>query len=95
MKRVRIYKPKLRKSQVEIRGEMKSITEIVDRKFEFESERGVMDRSYAEFENAGDDIDDVIIAKNMYMELVEEPVEDKPKRGRKKKEETNIEDNEQ
>jgi hypothetical protein len=85
----------VRTSQVEVRGEIKTVREVIDPRHEFLSERGVMDRTYAEFENAGDEVDKVIIAKDMFMELVEVEPEEKPKRGRKKKEETNVEDNEQ
>lgn len=47
------------------------------------SERGVMDRTLAEFTDAGEEfLDDVIIKRGIYMEEVKQP---KPK-GRPKKE---------
>jgi hypothetical protein len=48
-----------------------------------------MDRTFAEYENAGEFIDEVIVKNDMFMEEVKEvsnpEAEEKPKRGRKKK----------
>ena len=91
MKRVKVYRPKMHREQQKIDGRLVTITVIDDPRHELISERGVMDRTYAEYENAGEFIDEVIAANNMFMEEVkpeakpEPEAEDKPKRGRKKK----------
>lgn len=103
MKIVRIYKPKLQKKKVKKYGKPVTITEVVDKKHELlmwgkedqrKDTKGVMDRTFAPYgEYRGEELDELIVATNLYMEEVEEePKKKKSGRPAKEKEEPKTEE---
>lgn len=75
MKRVKIWKPKLRK----IKKGKETITEIVEKKHELISERSLMDLTVDNHINGGDQ---AIIDKKMYFEIVELPIREDDLKGK-------------